>query len=176
MFQNRVIRTSAWASAALIALAAAVSCERRERTEPTGEQTREGTREPLPEEKRSETRTEEKQRADKEKADEEKAEREKAEKQVTTVQTTKAVETIVSARCEREARCKNVGAVRAYTSDKACKAELTMKGKDDLKSCETGVRQGELKECVAAISEEDCNNPLDAIERIKECRTSELCG
>jgi hypothetical protein len=88
-----------------------------------------------------------------------------------------AVKAIVGARCNREARCKNIGAERKYSSAAECNSKLSEDRKDDLNTddCSRGVSQKELSECLAEIKNEDCNNPLDSLGRLAACRSSDLC-
>ncbi|HMJ10095.1 MAG TPA: DUF6184 family natural product biosynthesis lipoprotein [Polyangiaceae bacterium] len=88
-----------------------------------------------------------------------------------------AVQSIVAARCTREARCNNIGADHKYASLAECSAKLSEDRKDDLnaKDCPRGVSQKELGECLAEIKNEDCNNPLDSLGRLAACRSSDLC-
>ncbi len=88
-----------------------------------------------------------------------------------------AVKSIVGARCNREARCNNIGADRKYSSSAECNSKLSEDRKDDLNmdDCPRGVSQKELSECLAEIKNEDCNNPLDSLGRLAACRSSDLC-
>lgn len=88
-----------------------------------------------------------------------------------------AIDRLVAARCEREERCKNVGADKKYTNPSACGQKLRNDMKDDLnaKDCPRGVDQKELNECLEQIRKEDCGSPIDAISRLTECRSGELC-
>jgi hypothetical protein len=42
--------------------------------------------------------------------------------------------------------------------------------------CPAGIREKELSDCLQAIREEDCGNPLDAIARLNACRSGNLCA
>jgi len=88
-----------------------------------------------------------------------------------------AVANIAAARCDREVRCKHVGAKEKYRTRAVCVAELERDKRDDINSdvCPGGVREKELNDCLAAIRDEDCGNPLDAISRLNACRTGNLC-
>ncbi|HEY6557648.1 MAG TPA: DUF6184 family natural product biosynthesis lipoprotein [Polyangiaceae bacterium] len=88
-----------------------------------------------------------------------------------------AVKAIVGARCNREARCNNIGAERKYSNAAECNSKLSEDRKDDLNTddCSRGVSQKELSECLAEIKNEDCNNPLDSLGRLAACRSSDLC-
>lgn len=41
--------------------------------------------------------------------------------------------------------------------------------------CPNGIDQKELEERLTEIRSESCNNPIDKIERLAACRTSDLC-
>jgi len=89
-----------------------------------------------------------------------------------------AVTSLAAERCDREARCKNIGAKEKYKTRADCIAELERDKRDDINSdvCRGGIRQKELNECLQAIHDEACNNPLDAITRLNACRTGNLCA
>jgi hypothetical protein len=88
-----------------------------------------------------------------------------------------AIRSIAQARCDREARCNDVGADGKFSTHDACLAEISGKLVDelDLSECPGGVVQKELDECLAEIENESCNNPIDKIERFAACRESDLC-
>jgi Family of unknown function (DUF6184) len=89
-----------------------------------------------------------------------------------------AVTSLAAERCDREVRCKNVGAKEKYKTRADCIAELERDKRDDINSdvCRGGIRQKELSECLQAIHDEACGNPLDAITRLAACRTGNLCA
>jgi len=93
------------------------------------------------------------------------------------VQNGTAIERIVAARCEREASCKNVGHDKRFETQQTCVAKVRGDMREDLstKDCPGGVDTKELDECLTAIRKEDCNNPIDMIERLTQCRTSDMC-
>jgi hypothetical protein len=88
-----------------------------------------------------------------------------------------AVSRIVASRCAREATCNNVGVDKRYQNTAGCTAKIRSDMKDDLnaKDCPYGVDQKQLNECLSAIRKEECNNPLDTITRLNDCRTSGMC-
>jgi hypothetical protein len=89
-----------------------------------------------------------------------------------------AVTSLATERCEREARCNNIGAKEKYKTRADCIAELERDKRDDINSdvCRGGIRQKELRECLQSIRDESCGNPLDAITRLAACRTGNLCA
>jgi Family of unknown function (DUF6184) len=89
-----------------------------------------------------------------------------------------AVTSLATERCDREARCNNIGAKEKYKSRADCVAELERDKRDDINSdvCRGGIRQKELNDCLQAIHDEGCSNPLDAITRLAACRTGNLCA
>lgn len=93
------------------------------------------------------------------------------------VATVNAVDSIVQARCDREARCNNVGSGREYASHEACATRVRAEWRDDLNlaDCPGGVDAKELNECLEEIRNDDCNNPFDTLGRIVACRSSDLC-
>jgi hypothetical protein len=88
-----------------------------------------------------------------------------------------SIKAIAMARCDREEVCKNLGADRKFASREACLAEIQEDMSDDLKlsECPGGIVQKELDECLAEIRNEDCKNPIDKLERLAACRTSDMC-
>ncbi|HMI89150.1 MAG TPA: DUF6184 family natural product biosynthesis lipoprotein [Polyangiaceae bacterium] len=89
-----------------------------------------------------------------------------------------AVTSLATERCDREVRCKNIGAKEKYKTRADCIAEMERDKRDDINSdvCRGGIRQKELADCVNAIRDESCGNPLDAITRLAACRTGNLCA
>jgi hypothetical protein len=85
---------------------------------------------------------------------------------------------LATERCDREARCNNIGAKEKYKTRADCIAELERDKRDDINSdvCRGGIRQKELRECLQSIRDESCGNPLDAITRLAACRTGNLCA
>jgi hypothetical protein len=88
-----------------------------------------------------------------------------------------AIERIVAARCARETACNNIGSDKHWTNHDTCARELRSKIGDDLKAseCPRGVDAKELDECMEEIRTESCNNPIDTIQRLAACRTSDMC-
>ncbi|WP_437909655.1 DUF6184 family natural product biosynthesis lipoprotein [Sorangium sp. So ce327] len=88
-----------------------------------------------------------------------------------------AVDSIVAARCDREARCNNVGQGREYASKEACATRIRAEWRDELNfvECPGGIDSKELNECLQEIRNDDCNNPFDTLGRIVACRSSDLC-
>lgn len=88
-----------------------------------------------------------------------------------------AVDRIVAARCARETTCNNVGVDKHFQNAQACTQKLKADMKEDLSAeeCPRGIDQKELDECLQAIRNEDCKNPIDTISRLGACRTSDLC-
>ena len=84
---------------------------------------------------------------------------------------------IVSARCDREQRCSNVGTGKDYDSMDACRSKLDGKTESDLNinDCKHGVDRTKLSECLAKIRDEDCGNPIDSLSRFAACRTGAIC-
>jgi hypothetical protein len=88
-----------------------------------------------------------------------------------------ALSRIVSARCDREERCNNVGTGKDYDTRTACTSKIEGKTESDLntKDCDKGIDQTKLDACISKIHEEECGNPIDSISRIAACRTGEVC-
>ena len=89
-----------------------------------------------------------------------------------------AVTSLAAERCDREARCKNIGAKEKYKNRADCIAEMERDKRDDLNTdvCPGGIRQKELSDCLQAIHDEACGNPLDTLTRLAACRSGNLCA
>jgi hypothetical protein len=89
-----------------------------------------------------------------------------------------ALASLATERCDREARCKNIGDKEKYRTRAECMTEMQRDKRDDLNSdvCPGGIRQKELADCLQAIREENCNNPLDSLTRLNACRAGNLCA
>jgi hypothetical protein len=92
-------------------------------------------------------------------------------------ETRSAATSLTQSRCSREQRCNNVGAGKKYSSFADCEATVGNDWRDDLnaRECSGGVDQHELDECMTAIRNEDCSNPLDSLERIAQCTQAQIC-
>ncbi len=89
----------------------------------------------------------------------------------------KAVASIVEARCDREARCSNIGADHKFKSWQECQQKITTKSSEKIGApeCPGGVDSYELSECLTEIRNEKCGNPLDTLERVAACNSADLC-
>lgn len=94
-----------------------------------------------------------------------------------SAQNESAVSSITQARCDREARCNNVGGGRKYESRADCVTKTRADWRDDLnaRECPNGVVSSQLASCVSQIKEESCNNPVEKLESVLACRTVDLC-
>jgi hypothetical protein len=104
--------------------------------------------------------------------------RPEAEKMVKrSVSSATAVSSIVEARCDREARCENIGPKEKFKSWQACRQEIAKKSSDKIGApeCPGGVDQHELSECLTEIRNEGCGNPLETLERVAACNGPDLC-
>lgn len=89
----------------------------------------------------------------------------------------RSIAAIASERCDREKRCNTIGPDGRFESYEACFRKLNDAAYDSLGpgQCRSGFDQAELNECLQAIRAEDCNSPLDTLERVAACRSAELC-
>jgi hypothetical protein len=103
--------------------------------------------------------------------------KEPREHPVQSMRTSAAIVAIALARCDREQRCGNIGNGQRYSSRNVCMTSVRDDWKDDLNAyeCRAGVKQDELADCVHEIRDEDCRNPLDALQRMAACRSSDIC-
>lgn len=88
-----------------------------------------------------------------------------------------AVELLATARCDLEERCGHVGPQRDHASRDACVTRFRAEHRKELNAwkCRGGINQKELAECVTEIRNNDCGAPIDTLERIVACRSSDLC-
>ena len=88
-----------------------------------------------------------------------------------------AIKGIVSARCAREAHCKNIGPDKDYADKGACEKKIGAEVSDEISAteCPSGISKKELNNCVQSIQKEECNNPVKKLARVLACRSHELC-
>jgi hypothetical protein len=88
-----------------------------------------------------------------------------------------SIDAIALARCDREQRCDNIGDGRKFLNRDACLNDIRAKGDNDLtvSTCPGGVDTARLDACLAAVRTERCDDPLDFVARLSECRTDSLC-
>ncbi|MET0341769.1 MAG: DUF6184 family natural product biosynthesis lipoprotein [Polyangiales bacterium] len=89
-----------------------------------------------------------------------------------------AVRAISTARCDRESRCKNLGADAKYASKEDCLDRVRADWSNELSvyECPNGLVGAELDECLDDIRNEDCGNPFDTLARTMSCSKSEICA
>jgi hypothetical protein len=88
-----------------------------------------------------------------------------------------AVNLLTARRCEREIDCKNVGDGKHYDDRGGCERELVHELQAELGSnaCASGLREAKLDRCLKDIRGASCLAPLDRLDRVASCRTSQLC-
>ncbi|HEY2515999.1 MAG TPA: DUF6184 family natural product biosynthesis lipoprotein [Polyangiaceae bacterium] len=88
-----------------------------------------------------------------------------------------AVDTIGFTRCEREARCGNIGPDRSFRTSASCIRHLRADALSELTigNCRAGISQTELDECLADIRASSCEMPIEKLSTVPSCRTRELC-
>lgn len=88
-----------------------------------------------------------------------------------------AVDRITAARCAREVTCSNIGPDKHYPSNDKCVEEMKARLDRDLgpNDCPDGIDARQVDECLDAIRNESCSNPMSMVARLAECRTSSLC-
>ncbi len=87
----------------------------------------------------------------------------------------RAIDAIAAARCDHEQRCNSIGPTSEYMTRQHCMNVMRSDGYSELGVCRLGIDQSELQECLAEIGNAGCGAPLDALERIVACRSSDLC-
>ncbi len=88
-----------------------------------------------------------------------------------------SVAKIAGARCDREMRCGNVGPNEKFSTRAECVSKTEADKHNDIKTedCMLGVSQTGLTECLKTIRDEDCDNPIDSIMRLRACRSGNVC-
>ncbi len=89
-----------------------------------------------------------------------------------------AIQQLVEARCQLAQRCGDIGADGDWASADECRQENLREYTEDLSAeeCPGGVNATELRECIQAIGTQECNAPFDQLDRVIECRTSDMCN
>jgi hypothetical protein len=87
------------------------------------------------------------------------------------------IDVIANARCEREARCDNVGAGKTYVSFEGCRTQIRGDEMNELTTtnCPRGVQPRALDKCLAVIRGQRCDNLADAFNRVNDCARPSLC-
>lgn len=88
-----------------------------------------------------------------------------------------AVDKITAARCAREVTCSNIGPDRHFATSDTCVTEVKARLDRELgpNECPDGIDGKQVDECLDAIRNESCSNPLSTMERLAQCRTNSLC-
>ena len=91
-----------------------------------------------------------------------------------------ALRSYAEARCNREVRCNNVGVGKHYRNAQTCMADQINDRSHSWEAANechaNGVNQAHLSECLSAVRTQNCNNPIDDLSRIAQCRVGEVCG
>lgn len=84
---------------------------------------------------------------------------------------------ITEARCEHAKRCGQFGADKKYKDEAGCKSEISHDLEADFsaKECPHGVKTERLSTCVSKARGEECGNVADKLNRVADCRQSQLC-
>jgi len=96
---------------------------------------------------------------------------------VNRTSTALAASSVSTAQCDRELRCKNIGTNKKYLTTEECVTKLQNDKRTSInpEACPQGVNENHLADCLKAIREEDCGNPLDSVTRLTQCRSGTLC-
>jgi hypothetical protein len=88
-----------------------------------------------------------------------------------------AVDRIVAARCAREVTCMNLGPDKHFATSDKCVGEVKQRMNAELSDdqCPDGIDAKAVDECLDAIRNESCSNPLATVERLSTCRVGNLC-
>lgn len=87
------------------------------------------------------------------------------------------VRKIAAARCDREARCDNVGATRKFATRTECITTMASYkfAHINFEECPFGVAETKVKQCLQVIGAEDCSGAR-ALDRTHACRAAALCN
>lgn len=82
-----------------------------------------------------------------------------------------------TAACERKLECDEVGEGKAYATPQACLMATRRHAHEELDrlSCENGLDDVRLDECIRAVRIAECAN-ASALERIEACSKARLCA
>jgi hypothetical protein len=89
-----------------------------------------------------------------------------------------ASESIAEARCDREARCNNVGIDRRYSSVEDCRTRVWIEwgGELDARQCQAGLQLDALDKCLTEIRILECSSTLESLERLAACSPNLICS
>jgi hypothetical protein len=84
---------------------------------------------------------------------------------------------LMTARCDHEIACKNVGSQRQFINRDGCAKELGGDVRAELRDeeCAGGVDRSRLATCLALVRRERCGSYLDSLDRESTCRRDALC-
>jgi hypothetical protein len=95
-----------------------------------------------------------------------------------TVETASAVVRLATARCDREAECRNVGTGREFGNRDECVNEIGHYVVAALPSeeCPGGVDSDALSTCLRDVQAEPCGDGKGAVDRLSSCSRDHLCA
>ncbi|HSQ64539.1 MAG TPA: DUF6184 family natural product biosynthesis lipoprotein [Polyangiaceae bacterium] len=87
------------------------------------------------------------------------------------------VERLVTARCDQEQRCTNIGPGAKFASRQVCMDQVRGSIGNELNAynCPHGLDSNAVDRCMMAIKSEACSTPFDTLSRYDKCRTSAMC-
>lgn len=87
------------------------------------------------------------------------------------------VDALAGAACDREQRCGRIGSGRSYLSKGNCLDDQAGRRRSDLQNahCPNGIDSAKVDSCLSTIRAERCDDLIDAIGRLAECRVGALC-
>jgi hypothetical protein len=93
-----------------------------------------------------------------------------------TVDTT-TVNRLAGARCDREQTCNKIGGGQTYATRAVCIDQMrgTMANELNSYNCPRGLDHDQIDRCLSAIRDEECDHPLDTLQRVDKCRTAAMC-
>jgi hypothetical protein len=74
--------------------------------------------------------------------------------------------------------CNDIGEGKEFKDWDLCELKNLERTRVDLEAagCKKGIGERYLVQCLAALREESCANPLESLDRVQICRRGKLCA
>jgi hypothetical protein len=87
----------------------------------------------------------------------------------------RAADDLADARCDREQRCMEIGPEKKYSNRDHCLSVMRKEARESLGECHRGVDEGDVRQCLATIKDEDCGASLGSLSELKQCGMDDMC-
>jgi hypothetical protein len=87
----------------------------------------------------------------------------------------KATGDIATARCDHEQRCNHIGSDMRYSDREHCMNVMRSEARDNLNQCHAGLDDGDVRECLTQIANQDCSGVFAGLAEYKACQMDDLC-